>query len=76
MHTPFNTREARKATAQPFLTLVPGRRQAVAAAPSSPRLALVECRNDDGHVIGLESHWIPLGTAVNSVLARLAGERQ
>ncbi len=36
------------------------------------RLTLVSVRNDDGHVTGLESCWVSVGEAANSVLRRLA----
>jgi hypothetical protein len=35
------------------------------------RLRLVEVRNDDGHYVGLDASWIPLGTAAALVVSRL-----
>lgn len=38
--------------------------------PTQPtRLVVIESRNDEGHVVGTETTWIPLGHAVNRALA-------
>jgi hypothetical protein len=70
-----NMRRGRKANTYSGLSVVPVPKPSLTAT-TSLRLTFAELKNDDGHVVGLESHWIPLGTAVNSVLARLAGERR
>jgi hypothetical protein len=68
MHASNNMRCARSANTYPGAGNSQTRKPALASL-SPTRLALVEARNDDGHVVGLEPCWL-------AVVARLAGVRR